>query len=63
MGAIFSEIIKIANQEPIKVNYNCPVCRKTGKPPNAAGRFFLLNEYEWQCNGCNEIFYRADVCV
>ena len=40
--------------EPI--NYNCPVCVDSGKLPNIAGRFFLINDKECQCNGCNTIF-------
>jgi hypothetical protein len=38
------------------VNYNCPVCRKSGKLPNIAGRFFIINETECQCNGCDTIY-------
>jgi hypothetical protein len=38
------------------VNYDCPVCKKTGELPNIAGRFFLINEKECQCNGCGSIF-------
>jgi hypothetical protein len=38
------------------VNYSCPVCRTSGKLPNIAGRFFLINETECQCNGCNTKF-------
>ena len=28
------------------VNYNCPVCSKSGAIPNIAGRFFIINEKE-----------------
>ena len=38
------------------VNYNCPVCMSSNKLPNIAGRFFLINETECQCNGCNTVF-------
>jgi len=38
------------------VNYDCPVCQKTGKLPNLAGRFFIINEKECQCNGCDTVF-------
>ncbi len=38
------------------VNYNCPVCQKSGRLPNIAGKFFILNANECQCNGCNTIF-------
>ena len=40
----------------IAVNYNCPVCQESGKLPNIAGRFFIINQTECQCNGCNTIF-------
>lgn len=39
-----------------KCNYNCPVCKATNKIPNLAGRFFLINESQCQCNACNTIF-------
>ena len=35
------------------VNYDCPVCMASNRIPNRAGRFFLINETECQCNGCN----------
>ena len=38
------------------VNYDCPVCMASNKLPNAGGRFFLINETQCQCNGCNTIF-------
>ena len=39
-----------------KCNYNCPVCKASGSTPNIAGRFFLINETQCQCNGCNTVF-------
>ena len=38
------------------VNYYCPECKKTNRVPNMAGRFFIINETQCQCNGCNTIF-------
>lgn len=38
------------------VNYNCPVCMEEGKIPNLAGRFFIINQTQCKCNGCNSIF-------
>jgi hypothetical protein len=29
------------------------------KRPNLAGRFFIINESECQCNGCNTIFEKS----
>jgi hypothetical protein len=40
------------------VNYNCPVCMNSNKLPNRAGKFFLINETECQCNGCQTIFQK-----
>ncbi len=40
----------------IYVNANCPVCIKSGKLPNLAGRFFLINDKQCKCNGCHTIF-------
>ena len=47
-----------ANQSNIqeKINYNCPVCKETGKVPNIAGRFHIISSTECQCSGCNTIF-------
>ena len=43
----------ISSQNIIEpVNYNCPECQKTDKLPNIAGRFFIVNDKECQCNGC-----------
>jgi hypothetical protein len=39
-----------------KCNYDCPVCQKTGKTPNMAGRFFLINDTECKCNACETVF-------
>ena len=55
---------KIYDQNP--VNHDCPKCQETGKTPNIAGRFHLINEKECQCNGCNsvyakELFYKPVV--
>lgn len=38
------------------VNYHCPVCKSSGKLPNAGGRFFLINDRQCQCNGCQTLF-------
>jgi hypothetical protein len=37
------------------VNYRCPVCIKKNDP-NLLGAFFIINDKECQCNGCNTIF-------
>ena len=44
---------------PGPVNYDCPVCQKSGKLPNIAGRFFIINELECKCNGCGSIFEKS----
>jgi hypothetical protein len=38
------------------VNYDCPVCQSSGKLPNSAGRFFIINDTQCQCNGCKTVF-------
>ena len=53
----FSSIIT-APYQITKCNYNCPVCRSSGSVPNMAGRFYIINAYECQCNGCNSIFLK-----
>ena len=37
-------------------NYHCPMCQQTGKTPNIAGRFFILDEEFCQCNACKTVF-------
>ncbi len=44
----------------IKTNYDCEVCKKTGRPPNMLGRFIKINDFQKQCNGCKTI---VDVCT
>ena len=39
-----------------KCNYDCPNCQKTGKEPNIAGRFFIINDTECKCNACDTVF-------
>jgi hypothetical protein len=48
----------ITSKQPlIPVNYDCPICMKEEKKiPNLAGRFFIINDSECQCNGCNTIY-------
>ena len=43
-----------------KCNYLCPICRLSGKTPNIAGRFFLINNDQCQCTGCNTIYNKND---
>jgi hypothetical protein len=45
------------------VNYNCPQCKTSGKVPNMAGKFFIINDTECQCNGCNTIFQKKQFYV
>ena len=63
MGVTFSQNFI----EP--VNYNCPICMEEGrhKLPNIAGRFFIINKQQCQCNGCKTIypknqFYKKVTC-
>ena len=39
-----------------KCNYHCPICRLSGKIPNIAGKFIIINETQCKCNGCNYIY-------
>lgn len=43
------------------VNYHCPKCMEDGKEktPNIAGRFFIINETQCQCNACNTIYPKS----
>jgi hypothetical protein len=40
------------------VNARCPVCKETKKLQNLNGRFFIINETECKCNGCNTVFLK-----
>ena len=43
-----------------KCNALCPICMyRPNAIPNMAGRFFLINDNECQCNGCNSIFSKS----
>jgi hypothetical protein len=44
---------------PKPVNYDCPICKETKRLPNLLGKFFIINEKECQCNGCNTIFPKS----
>lgn len=39
-----------------KCNSDCPNCQKSGKVPNIAGRFFIINDLECKCNACDAVF-------
>jgi hypothetical protein len=65
MGTITSKAIKIENEtylgSPVldiktKCNNDCPVCQKSGKTPNMAGKFFLINDTQCKCNACETVF-------
>jgi hypothetical protein len=50
---------KISQPLVVPVNHDCPVCQKTGKLPNIAGRFHIINKNECKCNGCNTVFEKS----
>ena len=43
------------------VNYDCPVCKKTNRPPNLVGKFVLVNDYQYKCSGCNTLFDKKSI--
>jgi hypothetical protein len=44
------------NTTRIKTNYECEVCRSTGRPPNMLGKFIKINDEQSQCNGCGTTY-------
>ena len=44
-----------------KCNYYCPNCQKSGKEPNITGKFFIINDTECKCNGCNAVFPKEKI--
>ncbi len=40
----------------IKTNYDCEVCRSTGRPPNMLGRFVKISDNQEHCNGCGTVY-------
>jgi len=56
MGSHLSKI-----KERNGVNYDCPVCKNTKKPPNLVGKFFPINEHQFKCSGCNNIFDKNNI--
>lgn len=59
MGCTFSS----QNRQNNFCNYYCPICQQSGKTPNQGGRFFIINQYQYQCNGCNQIFEKYDIVI
>lgn len=43
------------------VNYDCPKCKNSGKIPNISGRFYIINKYQCQCNGCKTIYPKSQI--
>ncbi len=43
-----------------KCNYQCPICRLSGNTPNIAGKFFIINDQQCQCNACGTIYKITD---
>ena len=56
MGSFLSKI-----KERNGVNYDCPVCKNTGKLPNLVGHFILINKYQYKCSGCNSLFNKNSI--
>ena len=56
MGGQMSRV-KVKNSN--LCNYDCPVCQKTDKIPNIAGRFYILDEEFCQCNACHTVFEKS----
>ena len=54
MGLKISKILPPLSNN--KCNYDCPNCQKSGKEPNIAGRFFIINDLECKCNACDAVF-------
>ena len=44
------------SSQSMNCNYNCPICKVSGKTPNMAGRFFLISNTKCKCNACHTIF-------
>ena len=42
-------------------NYDCPMCKLTGKTPNMLGKFNIINDKEYQCNSCDTV-YKREIC-
>jgi len=63
MGTTVSKTKEVDNTNTstinIAVNHDCPVCQTTGRVPNIAGKFFIINETECKCNGCNTVFEKT----
>lgn len=53
------QMMSSKNNEPQPVNSNCPVCKQTNRLPNLLGKFYIINEKECRCNGCNTIFQKS----
>jgi len=63
IGNIFNSIYSLFvysnasfNTQRIKTNYECGVCRSTGRPPNILGRFIKIDDEQSQYNGCGTTY-------
>ena len=61
MGLQFSKNREQSILSNNAVNYNCPECQKTGKLPNLAGRFFIIDDNQCQCNGCGTKYPKSQI--
>ena len=43
------------------VNYDCSVCKLSGKTPNILGKFVVINDKEYMCDSCKSVF-KKDFC-
>lgn len=43
------------------VNYDCPICRDSKKAPNLVGKFIAINDYQFKCSGCNNLFDKNSI--
>ena len=43
-------------------NYNCKICKKSGKTPNMLGKFTVIDNNNVLCSGCKNIFTKKE-CI
>lgn len=55
MGQIFSKSAKM------HCNYDCTICKKSGNVPNILGRFIIIENDNFKCTGCNNMFTKEEL--
>jgi hypothetical protein len=49
------------NTKRYACNYNCEICKKSGKTPNILGKFIVIDNNNILCTGCRIVFIKTTI--